>query len=1023
MNTLKKTVAVVLAVAMVLTMGIATSFAAFTDVQSTAGYAEAVNILANLGILNGYTDGSFKPNNTITRAEVAVIMCRVLNADPNPGTTPFTDVPANHWAAGEINTAYSLGVINGYPDGTFRPEGNVLYEQVVKMIVCALQYEPKVQGNYPTGYLAVASEKDISKGANGTVGQPATRATVAKLVYNSLEVDKLAPVEYGYAGSKWAEKEGETLLKGLGIEKLEVVVTETYYTRAADNDYDPDDKTVVLASNKKNQTYKDEEFEKATKDTNADTIECQEGGTAAGSMLGYACVAYVGEDEETGDDVIYAITAKSSKNSVTTVTSDRFVEEEDLTSAESNKNNEGTVYYWGNSTKTPSRIAPDSDGILVYVNYADNTTEFDEAAGTAYYDLLNKDGGVVEFIDNDGDGDYNVAVVSQYTNELVIGSVRVLDGIYTFRRMEGSPGSNIDQYDPEDEEQLKLFVKGENYIDPSEIAEGDTITVVGDEQNDHIIIYLVSSDKVDGRSTSYDSEAETLSIAGKAYSKSPSYNADLSEFRNFSGTFYFNADGLLAFADGSSTASGNYGYVVGTLLDQDWKNAYEMRLVDANGQVQTYKLRADGVFVTDGTNNGKSHKVDVEDIHDKFDIKGAGETLNPVDRIVMYTLSNGEIRNLTYVSDYDDIEKSARELDEDIAEKYDIDDHSFGGESLNENTVVFTVDKEDDQPMIADEDYITVTKGYGKFVDGDEYPIVTFTDDNVVTAAVQITTANKVDNEQHVFVVTNISTDVNADDENIVKFTGIQDGTTTSFELYDDDKDYANSIGNDDYPLGKGSVLLVGPEVGGYVDTIQILVEVLRDGSRLGSITGAGYETGNVKSRDIDYISGLTTVEQVEDDDEMVYVTSNGYVQLSSYTDPSEKGYKPSSSTDVTFVDFTTGRNFSAATIRGNRGDLSDLEVNDVDSCAFALFFRAYDVKDASENFDIQNERSRVLDVVVYKVSDASDINVDGALADVGGNSWDDDDDYEDVETVVDTADDDVIDVTGDDSDSTIVWE
>ena len=95
--------------------------ASFIDVPQDAWYAEAVNVLASLGIINGYKDGSFLPNKAITRAEFAAVATRF--ADAKGGTVEFSDVPDDFWAKDNIATAAAYGWINGYEDGTFRPNG------------------------------------------------------------------------------------------------------------------------------------------------------------------------------------------------------------------------------------------------------------------------------------------------------------------------------------------------------------------------------------------------------------------------------------------------------------------------------------------------------------------------------------------------------------------------------------------------------------------------------------------------------------------------------------------------------------------------------------------------------------------------------------------------------------------------------------------------------------------------------------------------------------------------------------
>lgn len=97
-----------------------TAAVSFDDVDDGAWYADAVNAMASLGIMNGGGDGKFYPSRNITRAEFAAICARFAEAASND--TSFTDVPASHWAYDEIMTACSYGWFTGVGGGRFAPE-------------------------------------------------------------------------------------------------------------------------------------------------------------------------------------------------------------------------------------------------------------------------------------------------------------------------------------------------------------------------------------------------------------------------------------------------------------------------------------------------------------------------------------------------------------------------------------------------------------------------------------------------------------------------------------------------------------------------------------------------------------------------------------------------------------------------------------------------------------------------------------------------------------------------------------
>ncbi len=105
----------------------------FSDVDSSKWYAKYVGFMQDKGIINGYEDGTFRPEQVITRAEFAAISSRFATLTPS-ASNPFNDVPDTLWAKASILSAYQNGWINGYEDGTFRPERSITRAEVVKIV-------------------------------------------------------------------------------------------------------------------------------------------------------------------------------------------------------------------------------------------------------------------------------------------------------------------------------------------------------------------------------------------------------------------------------------------------------------------------------------------------------------------------------------------------------------------------------------------------------------------------------------------------------------------------------------------------------------------------------------------------------------------------------------------------------------------------------------------------------------------------------------------------------------------------
>ena len=115
----------------------------YTDVDADAWYNNAVSTLSNAGILNGYEDGTFQPDGNITRAEFATITARFFEATYE-GEDLFSDI-AGHWAADYINQAANAGIVDGYPDGTFRPQQNITRAEAMTMVNRTIDRHPDAE--------------------------------------------------------------------------------------------------------------------------------------------------------------------------------------------------------------------------------------------------------------------------------------------------------------------------------------------------------------------------------------------------------------------------------------------------------------------------------------------------------------------------------------------------------------------------------------------------------------------------------------------------------------------------------------------------------------------------------------------------------------------------------------------------------------------------------------------------------------------------------------------------------------
>ena len=194
--------------------------AAFTDSADIKVDTEVVDTLVSLGVVNGYDDGSFKPNGTVTRAEMAkmIYVLRTGNSDAsayNDDKTSFTDI-GSHWARGYIKYCQSLGIIAGKSNTKFVPNEKVSAQEAAKMLLVTLGYDAQKAGLVGTGWAsktnALADENGLLEDVNTSFTSACPRQYAAQLIYNTIFAHTVTLRDGEY-----------TNMNLLGTDKLETV--------------------------------------------------------------------------------------------------------------------------------------------------------------------------------------------------------------------------------------------------------------------------------------------------------------------------------------------------------------------------------------------------------------------------------------------------------------------------------------------------------------------------------------------------------------------------------------------------------------------------------------------------------------------------------------------------------------------------------------------------------------------------------------------------------------------------------
>ena len=162
-----------LVLALVMTMSLVTVSAGakdFTD-SSKINYSEAVDVLSEAKVIDGYADGAFNPSNTLTRGAAAKIICNLILGPTTASAlvadaAPYSDVAANHPFAGYIAYCQKTGIISGYADGTFKPANSLTGYAFMKMLLGALGYDAANEGYTGANWSINVAKQAISIGLN-----------------------------------------------------------------------------------------------------------------------------------------------------------------------------------------------------------------------------------------------------------------------------------------------------------------------------------------------------------------------------------------------------------------------------------------------------------------------------------------------------------------------------------------------------------------------------------------------------------------------------------------------------------------------------------------------------------------------------------------------------------------------------------------------------------------------------------------------------------------------------------------
>ena len=236
MRNLKKILALVLALVMSLSLMATAGAASFPDVDAENPYATAIEVLDGLKVFQGFEDGTFKPTDSLNRAQAAVLVYRIATGDVDNKyvdnytymqQSKFTDLDGYNWAKGYINYCQNAQIVVGTSATTFDPGAPVTGYQLMVMLLRTLGYGKAGEFTDPKGWelqtSTIAEREGLLKNVvSGDFGAPAQRQMVAEILFRGLLHET---VEYSPLTPNGYTNSGVTLGSRVGLEEITGVVT------------------------------------------------------------------------------------------------------------------------------------------------------------------------------------------------------------------------------------------------------------------------------------------------------------------------------------------------------------------------------------------------------------------------------------------------------------------------------------------------------------------------------------------------------------------------------------------------------------------------------------------------------------------------------------------------------------------------------------------------------------------------------------------------------------------------------
>ncbi len=597
---MKKVLSLVLAIAMVLS-SMSFAFAGTFEDVTDAATSKAVDALSSLGVVKGNPDGTFKPENSITRAEMAAMLVRALgHSDLAAGSSSSFKDAKGKWYDGEVAIAQSIGLTDGYPDGTFKGDNRVSYTEAITMVMRALGYNNRaVNSNRAEAYNATAYKTTAARLGvlkNVVVGSgEANRGDVALMLYNSLEVQVVVPNEDGNPVGQWlvAPAQGatgtvRTLLDDVAKRQIVVIGTADLF--------------------------------------GAHPIDVSE-------YLGEEVIVYTNDD----DEILFV---KSSVDRANGLVTDAAADYDDATV----NGDQVTLKY----TSSKSRVFDVTNGNLIVNSVARTNLTAQDIA-----DIVNSRVHTAKFVVSSGGTDKNTLVLEDINNTFLANSTHIA-GKTKFQ------GLALPTKDGKVDESKLVFVGDASSLE--DIQVNDVIQACVASNN---IKFYVTRNTVEGTVTEKTTNNAYYYIDDVRYGTNMNSGIRGDVALNSKGVFFLDKDGEIAYADVSTVSNAKYAVIIGNVENGTVASRFglsvtqypQVKMVNEKGETKIYDIntwiKSDGTLgIATGFSNtaGAGAQVGAGSISVTIN-NGTPLSQQAAERVVKYTTNDdGKITSISNVT-------------------------------------------------------------------------------------------------------------------------------------------------------------------------------------------------------------------------------------------------------------------------------------------------------------------------------------------------------------------------------------